>query len=730
MAVVLASVLSCAAVAGAETREVWTVPSPGGTVSITVTLTGGALRYSVRRGPYPVLLDSELGLQRADASFTSGLVLATAADPVSIDEVYTMPHGKSSHLLNSAMERMLEFANPQGKRLQLVVRAYDDGVAFRYRFPENDMSVVSVTDERTAFTFANNGRAVLQPKAPESLHDIVPIQDPPGGVGGWALPALFDMGHSWAMIAESDVDASYCAAQLDKGDGYREYMIRIPDDHYGVREPGWRLPWEMPWRVVIVGPSAASIVESNLVTHLADSCRIADTSWIRPGRASWHWWSGAWVGNIHTLERYVDLAQTMGWEYSLVDADWDDYHSDAVMQGLVSYAAERGVGLFLWYNSAGPQNQYTFSPRDRMWDSEIRRAEMAKIAAWGVKGIKVDFFDSDKQVMMQRYVGILSDAADAGLLVSFHGSTPPRGWSRTWPNMLTTEAVRGAEYYKSEPTFPADAPLHNVEVVFTRNVVGPMDYTPVTFSDVQNPHLTTNAHELALSVVFESGIVHLADKVESYQAQPEEVRDFLAEVPAAWDETRLIEGDPSTHVVLARRRGDVWYVAGINGGSAQRTVSVALDPFGYPGSGGTCISDGQTPRTFTFTGVSGNRLDVVMSARGGFVARLPRPSTGVDLPSPLGDEPPLAIGAAEPNPFIVATNVRVTLSGAARVLVSIHDPAGRRVRTLLAGDLPGGVHTFAWDGRDDAGVPVPAGVYFSTARSGNRTVAVPVHRLR
>nr|MCR4582767.1 glycoside hydrolase family 97 catalytic domain-containing protein [Prevotella sp.] len=172
---------------------------------------------------------------------------------------------------------------------------------------------------------------------------------------------------------------------------------------------------------------------------------------------------------------------------------------------------------------------------------------------------------------------LLESAARHHLLINFHGATIPRGWQRTWPNLMSTEGVYGAEWYNNVPTFTAKAAAHNATLPFTRNVVGPMDYTPCSFSDSQHPHITTHAHELALTVLFESGLQHLADKPESYFAQPQEVRDFFSHLPVVWDETRFVSGYPGESIVLARRSGDTWYIAGINGSNEQKELALPLE---------------------------------------------------------------------------------------------------------------------------------------------------------
>jgi hypothetical protein len=286
------------------------------------------------------------------------------------------------------------------------------------------------------------------------------------------------------------------------------------------------------------------------------------------------------------------------------------------------------VGLLFWYNSGGPHNDVTEAPRDRMTTHEQRVKEMTQLRSWGVKGIKVDFWQSDKQDRIAQYRDLLKDAADFQLMVDFHGSTIPRGWQREFPNLIGMEAVAGAEQYKFREDYAAKAAWLNTVLPFTRNVAGPMDFTPVTFSDATYPHQTTNAHELALSIVFETPIQHFADSVDSYRAQPEAVKTFLKQVPAAWDETRVLSGEPGQTLVVARRSGDVWYVGGINGTNERQSITLPTDFIGGLSWKGTFIQDGDTPRSYSFAHGAG-RTDARplvrgVLPRGGLVARFER----------------------------------------------------------------------------------------------------------
>ncbi|MDD5813366.1 MAG: glycoside hydrolase family 97 catalytic domain-containing protein, partial [Bacteroidales bacterium] len=333
--------------------------------------------------------------------------------------------------------------------------------------------------------------------------------------------------------------------------------------------------WTSPWRVIIVG-KLEDVVASTLVTDVSEPCRIEDTSWIKPGSVSWIYWAYNHGSNDYQIIRqYVDMAVDMHWPYVLIDAEWDEMKNGGSIEDAIRYALARGIKPLLWYNSstAWLKAWGAPGPHERLNAPELREREFAWLEKMGVAGVKIDFFAGDKQETMEYCIDLLECAARHHLLVNFHGATIPRGWQRTYPNLMSVEAVYGAEWYNNNATLTPKAAAHNATLPFTRNVIGPMDYTPCTFSDSQHPHITTHAHELALSVLFESPLLHWADKPESYLAQPRDVRDFMSALPTTWDETRLLGGYPGEWVVMARRSGSTWYVTGINGKDTAQTLS-------------------------------------------------------------------------------------------------------------------------------------------------------------
>jgi hypothetical protein len=440
---------------------------------------------------------------------------------------------------------------------------------------------------------------------------------------------LFETDRAWVLITEAAVDPTYFAAHLQPEATGGVYKIRMPEEEEAFNKypqiPTITLPWNSPWRTVIIGENLAQIVESDMVVKLNPASKIADESWIKPGRATWSWWSD-WPSpkDFNKLKKFVDFAAEMGWEYSLVDANWD-LMTGGNIEELVKYASSKGVGILMWYNSGGIHNVVTERPRDIMSDPVKRKEEFQKLHSWGVKGVKVDFFQSDKQEIIKQYHGILEDAAANQILVNFHGCTLPRGWNRTWPNMLTSEAVRGAESYAFDVKYPENAAVQNNIVPFTRNVVVSMDYTPVTFGNQKYPHITTFGHELALSVVFESGILHFADAVEPYKNLPEAPKSFLKQIPTTWDASLLLDGYPGEKTIIARKANGKWYIGGINGTNTSQTFEIDLSRLEGTNFAGQIITDGTTNKDFTASDIqlkTGEKLKVNVLPYGGFVATL------------------------------------------------------------------------------------------------------------
>ncbi len=627
----------------------WRVESPGDHVAIGLRLAtpGKTADYPVGkkrlyyeatcRGETVVGL-SPLGITRGDQDFVDDLKYVTATGTDTIDETYTIPHGKRKVYRTRGKEKTVTFENARGAKVEIILRAYDDGVAFRYRFPQESDATYTVTAEATGFQLPTGGRIWAHPydeagqytPAYETYYlNGAAVGTASPNQAGWAFPILFCNADKsrWGLLTEAAVDGSYCGAHLQQDAPHGVYRIRFPapgeGNGTGAVNPSWTLPWATPWRVIMVGETPGTMVESTLVTDLNPPSIVEDMSWIKPGKASWSWLSDHDSPQDCTkLKAFVDLCAEMGWEYSLVDANWN-IMKNGTIHDLITYANSKGVGLLLWYNSGGPHNYVTEQPRGTMFLRQVRRFEFQRLRDWGIKGVKVDFFQSDKQNIIQLYHDILKDAADFHIMVNFHGCTLPRGWSRTYPHLMSMEAVRGAECYSFDRRFSAEAPAHNTIVPFTRNAVGPMDYTPVIFSAYR--HTTTYAHELALPVIFESGWLHFGGGVGDYEELPAAPKAFLRNIPVTWDETRFVVGDPGKFAVLARRDGDAWYVGGIN---AERSARKAQVPLSFLDSGRfdvTLITDGDDPRTFDSKSMkvgSGDVLTVEMRPYGGFAAVL------------------------------------------------------------------------------------------------------------
>ena len=574
----------------------------------------------------------DLGLTRSDQDFSKELKFLKAGKPVLISEQYIALHGKKSVCSNAANEVAVYFENPAKAKLNIIVRVYNDGVAFQYEFPEKQGTFV-VKEELTAYTIPKETTRWLEKWNPanEGLYEAMGKNNIPSRE--WGYPALFNDADSacWFLLHEADLNSTYCGTKLSNAADSNKYKLSFPNPKdgrgLGESQPEITLPWKSPWRVVIMG-ALSDIVESTLVDDVSAPSVIKNTSWIKPGIASWNYWSSNHGTKDYKIVcDFADLAAEMNWPYTLLDWEWDSMGNGGNLEEALQYIHSKGVQPLMWYNSGGPHNWVPSTPRDRMLTHENRVEEFTKLKRLGVAGVKIDFFESEKQNMIKYYLDILQDAAQFEMMVYFHGCIVPKGWTRTYPNLMTCEAVRGAEWYNNTPDFTLPAAEHNATLPFTRNVVGPMDYTPVTFTNSQYPHITSYGHELALSVLFESGIQHFADRPEGYRALPDAAKTFLKNVPNAWDDTKLLDGYPGKEVTIARRKGNDWYVGGISADARRekiKTIKFDFLPEGVKYKL-TLIADGGHDKTFSTRYMvvdKSSRIEVRLLRRGGFAALL------------------------------------------------------------------------------------------------------------
>ena len=552
------------------------VTSPNG--KLTAIANGKVLTVSYKKKQVLEIND----LLPADQSFTFVR---------KVHDDYQMLSGKRLHCTNEANEYRCG---------SLLLRMYNDGIAFR---TENQQQAAN--SQLPAYRISEGTRRWMQQWCDSyegffpmtTTYKVAPIpsysgisKSAEGWNNRWGYPALLEVRNKkeeakgdngiFVLISEANIEHGQSASCLYNDGELFRVTPAVQQLPLHSERAGGEVP-HTPWRVAIIG-TVKDVVESTLVTDVSEPCKIADTSWIHPGVVSWIYWAYNHGSNDYNIIRqYVDMAVALKLPYVLIDAEWDEMDKLASNEGktieaAVAYAKAQGIKPLIWYNSSVGWVNGAPGPKFRLNKPEDREREFAWCEKMGVAGVKIDFFSGDDQRNMDYCIDLLESAARHHLLVNFHGATIPRGWQRTWPNLMSTEGVYGAEWYNNVATFTNKAACHNATLPFTRNVIGPMDYTPCAFSDSQHPHITTNAHELALTVLFESALQHLADRPESYLSQPREVQQFFGQLPSVWDETRFVSGYPGESVVLARRRGDTWYVAGINGTDQEKTLSVSL----------------------------------------------------------------------------------------------------------------------------------------------------------
>ncbi|TFI59858.1 glycoside hydrolase family 97 protein [Sphingomonas parva] len=620
---ILAALLAAGAssAAAADLR----LASPGKRVEIVVgTSSERQPTYSVTFDGKPVLAPSPLGLDLDKGGRLSYGLAVTGSERRSGTDRYTLTAGKA-RAVDDRYEELavdLQEGGDAGRKLRIIFRAYDDGAAFRYVVPvQSALAAANVMGEMTRFDFArdyacwglNLGKfgtsheGEFDPVRASSLreHNL------------YDAPFMCSTGEGGATLALAEADLENWAGMYlqGRGDGGLGAQLklspRLEDPFVAVRT---RIGSEIvsPWRVVMLADSPAELLESTLITNLNPDPEF-DTSWVKPGKSAWDWWNGPTIAGVktagtndETVKRFIDFAAESGLQYMLIDEGWymgaggggvvrpgvDVTRSipEIDLPELVEYGGKRGVGLWLWLN---------WKALDAQMDEALALYERL-----GIKGIKVDFMDRDDQQMVDWYHRLLKKAAEHKLMVNLHGAYHPTGLARTYPHYLTQEGVMGAEYNKWSRRVTA---RHNVTLAFTRQLLGPMDYTPGGFRN-QAPEAfqvrsappfvqTTRGHGLAMYVVYESPFSVVADTPNAYRTNSgaaEPGLDFLSDVPVSWDETRAIAGEIGEHVAIARRKGKDWYVGAMTNESG-RTLTLPLDFLGSGRFEMTAWTDGNTP---------------------------------------------------------------------------------------------------------------------------------------
>jgi alpha-glucosidase len=543
----------------------------------------GKLVYSITFRGKQLLDQSALALELGGQPTLGSNVYIAESNFGKGSDDYTLIAGKASNIQDQYNSLQLRAVESDGLRRSLVIeaRAYNDGIAFRYVLPEQDaIKDLHLKQEDTEFRVSTDATtwALALPNyrsSYESEYVRLPITafSNQGGVSSSfliGLPLLMHLpGVAWMTLTEADLEGNpgmYVTNPSGNWAGHW-FVSRLSPrlDDPGLVFTG-ALPHHSAWRVLLVADEPGRLMESNIISSLNPPNRIKDTSWVHPGKASWNWWAGD-IGpegksafTTETMTYYVDFAAQSGFPYMLLDAGWADGHDitrlrgNVDVPGLVRYAAIKHVKVWIWL--------YSTSVMDQMKEA------FPLFEKWGVAGVKIDFINRDDQDGIKFYYDVAREAAEHHLMVDFHGASKPWGIERTYPNVLSYEAVLGMENSK---VARRDSPVDRTVFPFTRMVAGPLDYTPGGFNNVTEEDFVgrdkspmvmgTRAQQLALYVVFQTPFQMVSDSPQAYSNQP--AFKFIQDVPTQWDSMHVLNGEPGEFVTIARSHGNEWYLGSI-----------------------------------------------------------------------------------------------------------------------------------------------------------------------
>jgi alpha-glucosidase len=559
---------------------------------VITVINSDSLCYNINFKGRNIINSSALGFElKNENPMKTGFVVLNESHR-SFNETWE-PVVKSKHALITdnfnELALVLKESTGQMRQMELQVRAYNDGAAFRFKLLRGArLGERQIVRELTTFSIPDNTKAwvVEYRKGYASSNEAEFFERPlnyitKNTIAGMPLLISYD-DNCWMAITEAKIDnyAAFYIGTNGTPNHLTTKLVPLP----GESEDGVKVRFDddiyTPWRVLMIGQNPGTLIESEIIQNLNDPCSISDPSWIKPGMCAWdHWWSGDVKMEMPVIKQYIDFASEMGWPYMLVDWQWyGRYNSPQAditkwapqinVPEIIEYASSKNVRIILW-----------------LYSSDVNRNSAYKQAfplyrKWGVAGVKIDFMDRDDQQMINWYHDIIKFAADNHLLVDFHGAYKPDGIIRTWPNMITREAVMGNEYYKFSNSM---SPEHNVKLAFTRMLAGQMDYTPGGFLNVtkdqfkrQVPTLVSNtrAAELSKFVIYESPLTVVCDHPDHILNQPG--AEFLKIVPTVWDDIKFLGGYPGEYVAIAKRSGDSWFI-GILNNSIKKSIELNLD---------------------------------------------------------------------------------------------------------------------------------------------------------